>query len=154
MDLRYLRKGKFSAETVSESFSSVVSFLESVYYSIAENLPDVRDGTLDDEECDAYAELATSEEGIRLSETAVPSKVSASQPNAKSSRLARHRRGVDVNPLRTAQGCEVRWLPPGAMKDYWIQYRSQLSDGVPVASFVTFWRVTWLLVAVKISRGR
>ena len=48
MDLRYLKRAEFGANSTQECVSEVVSFLETVYSSIAENLPDVRDDTWDE----------------------------------------------------------------------------------------------------------
>ncbi|CAK9008254.1 FO synthase subunit 1 [Durusdinium trenchii] len=117
VDLRYLAKAKHHADKTSELFSGVFSFLEQIYNSIAESLPDVRDCTYDSP-LDPYAIMVDTESSQRD-----PSQQSTQEPKSTSKR---HRRGVAVDPLRTVQaGCEVRWLPPGAIKDYWVQYKQQ-----------------------------
>lgn len=131
VDLRYLAKAKHHADKTSELFSGVFSFLEQIYNSIAESLPDVRDCTYDSP-LDPYAIMVDTESSQRD-----PSQQSTQEPKSTSKR---HRRGVAVDPLRTVQaGCEVRWLPPGAIKDYWVQYKQQAPG--QAASFPTFWRV-------------
>ena len=45
-DLRFLKR---ALAVTSESTSEVVSFLEQLYNSVAETMPDVRDDTADDE---------------------------------------------------------------------------------------------------------
>lgn len=49
-DLRYLRKSRLGRSRDVELLADVTGFLHRVYGSIAETLPDVRDGTLEDSE--------------------------------------------------------------------------------------------------------
>ena len=49
VDLRYLRKAKFGSNQQCPILAGVVSFLEGVYNSVAETLPDVRDGPCDED---------------------------------------------------------------------------------------------------------
>ncbi len=129
VDRRYLERGRFSGKC-SGALPGLISFLEQIYGSVAENLPDVRDGTYDDV-LDPYAEAAESS-GLRPDE---PAKGKPCKTHTK-----KHRRQVPVCEMRTVQaGCETRWLPPGTMKDYWVQYKQQVQG--PVASFPSFWRV-------------
>ena len=119
VDLRYLKKEQGHAVEVVH-LPGVLSFLESVYTSIAETLPDVRDvlsGAKPDED-DPYCQAFDDQ-------SSVPKK--------------RMRRGVMIAEGRTVQdGCQEKWLPCGTMKEYWVQYKQQSSDNA--ASFPTFWR--------------
>lgn len=129
MDLRYLAKAKFGADRTDSCIPGVLSFLEMIYSSVAENLPDVRDSSYDvehDPYCD-FSDLAVVPDDARKN----------SGPKSKAKR---QNRAVPVAPDRTIQsGCEPRWLPPGSMKDYWVQYKQETAK--PWASFPTFWRV-------------
>lgn len=137
VDIRYLARAKHGP-TTSNFFPGIFSFLEQIYDSVAESLPDVRDCTYD---CalDPYAAMAETE---ALNLDCYGDQAAPEPPKTKAKK---HRRGVVVDPSRTVQaGCEVRWLPPGAIKDYWVQYKQQV-DGL-AASFPTFWRETRLNV--------
>ena len=147
VDLRYLKKAKFAGEGQCSSVPGVISFLESVYNSIAENLPDVRDGPCDldaDGGLDPYA----ADDVFKLAMTL--------EPADEKVKVKKHKRGVQVHPDRTvAAGCEIRWLPPGCVKDYWVQYKQTAGDSA--ASFPTFWRDTQLRSAARFFsclRGR
>ena len=48
VDLRYLKRAESGADHTRECVSKVISFLETIYSSVAENLPDVRDDTWDE----------------------------------------------------------------------------------------------------------
>lgn len=137
IDLRYLKRGKLAGEN-SQKVTDVVSFLQSVYDSIAETLPDVRDATLDDDDTspsvpselkdgDPYL-LAMSSQTI--------------EPEDKSKRKKRNHRGVQINPARTSADFEDRYLPPGTMKEYWVQYCQRMT-GCEKVAFPTFWRAPW-----------
>lgn len=133
MDRRYLCKGKFTTDKNGELISGILSFLEKVYSSVAESLPDVRDATfeLPDSETPNSDEVDPYSKVFDL----------AMQPDEKISKTKKHKRGVEVCPFKTvAAGCEIRWLPPGTMKEYWVQYK-QSAGSDRVASFPTFWRV-------------
>lgn len=100
-----------------QNLADVTGFLHRVYGSIAETLPDVRDGALEESE---IQELTT-------------------DPYIK----ARPRKFFRSVPLRE-HNLEPRYLPPGTMKEYWVQYVQQSQLAKP-ASFPCFWRVTWPL---------
>ena len=135
VDLRYLKKAKFSSDQSDSTSAGVLSFLESIYTSIAENLPDVRDETWD---ADA--------EGVMDPYAGDGAFDIAMAPEQKKNNVKKHRRGVEVCPYRTAAaGCEPRWLPPGSMKDYWVQYKHGVTGRA--ASFATFWRDSSLLLS-------
>lgn len=131
VDQRYLERGRFCQDKNPEKISEVLSFLERIYTSVAENLPDVRDDTADTEDPnDPY--------GLQLGVHAH----TAEDPPEKHTKNKKHRRGVPICPGRTvADGCEERWLPNGTMKEYWTQYCHQSGETAKV-SFPTFWRVT------------
>lgn len=125
MDLRYLKRASFGSDSVSDCVSEVVSCLESIYSSVAENIPDVRDDFLEDD-CDPYA--------LNLN-------IHSEASDQKQLRAKQHQRGVKIAVGRSvADGMEERFLPPGTMKEYWIQYKRQ-SQAEHKASFPTFWRV-------------
>ena len=127
VDLRYLRKG-FSKQRTSSA--SVASFLEGIYQSVAETLPELA-------QQDVESTLAeTAEEDRVLSGSAFQARLD----NASSPRLKKgwgHKRAMKIQ----RKDLPVRHLPPGTMKEYWEQYRS--IHGPDSSSFPTFWRV-WL----------
>ena len=95
-----------------------------MYSSIAETLPDVRDETLGDDEIPA--------EGGIIELKSDPYQAAASG-HAKPRKMHRSVAIPDAN-------LEVRYLPPGTMKEYWVQYCRQSKMTAP-ASFPAFWRV-------------
>ena len=104
--------------------ADVTNFLHRVYSSIAETLPDVRDETLGDDEIAADSgiiELKSDPYHIAAKGHAKPRKM--------------HRSVV----IRDT-ALEIRYLPPGTMKEYWVQYCRQSNLTAP-ASFPSFWRV-------------
>ena len=116
-DLRFLRRGGLH---IRERTTEVLSFLENVYSSIAETLPDVRDSVREDsaEATDPYC-LALSADIGDNTETA-----------------KRNRKYVSVTSSAESSQREVRYLPPGTMREYYEQY---LRQGNPAGSFKTFW---------------
>ena len=129
VDLRYLKRAEFGAINTDECVSEVITFLENVYSSVAENLPDVRDDTWDE---------GSPEDPHGMSIGSEPAKVPIGEKQAK---VKKHQRGVKVCPGRSvADGMEERYLPAGTMKEYWIQYKHQ-TQPERQASFPTFWRV-------------
>lgn len=115
-----------------------MTFLETIYNSVAETLPDIKDDGLElnvhtsSEQVDPYAPVA------------VPTADGESepvQPVLKSQKVRKHKRGLTLNLERTAdKGYEIRHLPPGCMKDYFEQFR--LQDPTANIAFSTFWK-TW-----------
>lgn len=133
-DLRYLK------QTMS-------GFLHQIYTSIAETLPHVRDGALEEEEvetgcsiqlihADPYAAAVSDQKRQVLSE------VDKTKDSAKGKAKPRKmQRSIPIRPERTVHhGLEERYLPPGTMKGYWIQYTRHIKAPKP-ASFPIFWRV-------------
>ena len=112
-----------------------MSFLETIYTSVAETLPDVRDETYDGETDHETSVDDPYSLHIGLYQDEAQKVAKEKVPKAK-----KHHRGVQVCPGRTvAEGCEERWLPNGTMKEYWVQFCTQNPSAK--VSFPTFWRV-------------
>lgn len=104
----------------------MVSYLTSLYHSVAETLPDVRDSTDADEDVTAQG-LLVDPYAIELGKRADAESVkdhSGSRPvqaKVKQAKPRKMKRGVLLNQDRVASdaadGKEVRYLPPGMMKD-------------------------------------
>lgn len=140
VDLRYLRKPHNDTQNQSQR-SSVISFLASVYESVAETLPDFRDEVDSGIEIEGFDEGGLDPYATLLGEGHVDSS-SSSKPQDKS-KVRRMSKSVKVNLERKPSqgGPEVRFLPPGQMKDMWEQYRQTVrSSCCKPASFATFWR--------------
>lgn len=123
MDLRFVTapKSKVAGESPS---ATVMSFLHSLYESCAGTLPDVRDdpsmqksGFNTWEEEDAYAQVLSQD---------------------ISSGVRKRKKSLNVNTDRLKQ-FEVRFLPPGAMKDHYEALKA-VTD-LETVSFKTFWTV-------------
>lgn len=136
IDLRYLKRGQLAGEN-SEKLTDVLSFLQSVYDSIAETLPDVRDATLDDDITSPSLPSEVDGDPYVLAMTS-----QTKEPEDKSKRKKRARRGVQINPERSSSDFEERYLPPGTMKEYFIQYCQRMT-GCQKVTFPTFWRAPW-----------
>ena len=115
-----------------------MSFLESIYSSVAETLPDHRDDPAD--ECTMYtlnmpvsdqfsAQLDSQEQ---LGEGHTEMTKAAPLPRIK-------KKSITVNPARV--GLEVRFLPPGKMVDYFEQYKAVTQDSSEQVAFSSFWRI-------------
>ena len=143
LDLRYLTRQSGHVAQKDETRADVASFLHQLYHSCAETLPDVRDDPLSpQEEIDLAESDAKHDEpdldpyAQKLAAVASGAEVLPAKDSGKKRRKLR--KGVRVNPLRSDE--EVRYLPPGCMKDHWDQYRLVSVLEKP-ASFPTFWRV-------------
>lgn len=140
VDLRYLSRPKESVKD-DEVRADVASFLEQLYTSCAETLPDVRDDplTLDEQrELEAAPSKAELVDPYAEKLDDVRAGKAIMLPSKESSSKRKIRKGVKINAARMNE--EVRYLPPGTMKDHWEQYRL-VSRCNSKASFVTFWRV-------------
>ena len=115
-DLRFLKR---ALAVTSESTSEVVSFLEQLYNSVAETMPDVRDDTADDER-DPYC--------AALKRTDL-------KPEAPVRKKQKYR--TVERDLERAVQREERLLPPGNMKECYEQFLLQTDVKV---SFKTFWK--------------
>ena len=137
-DLRYLRRphGRVGVDAGASARSDIITFLNEIYNSVAETLPDFRDelgatgGTVKINVEDPYSKALHDES---VDPDLLP------KPKTK----PRKKKGqVQINLERTSKTMEERWLPPGSMKEYFEQYRLQSGLEKP-GSFVTFWRVPW-----------
>lgn len=134
-DQRYVQGPKSRVKGASSS-AEVVSFLLTLYESVAETLPDVKDvdGVVQlaheqSAEVDPYASsIMEGHQNQRL-----PSTI---KPKAKT---RKRKFGMEVR----AEDCksEVRFLPPGTMKEHYEVMISQ--DGFRKISFKCFWQ-TWV----------
>lgn len=120
----------------------VVSYLQSLYESIAETLPDIRDDGVTAElvqhassQADGYAEKLTAE-GVSIE----PIHLATTESVRK--RPRKRKFNLDVHQERHPEVAkfEVRWLPPSTMKEHWETMQSL--DGREKVSFSCFWR-TW-----------
>ena len=142
VDLRFIAKPLSRVGADSNSVrSDVVSYLNMVYESVAETIPDVRDSafdaidgsdlpSLDSKPLDVYS--------IELKrQVDEANKPLCSKPRKK-------RKAVEMNPERAHgdSAPEVKYLAPGFMKEYWVQYKAASALEQP-ASFPTFWREAW-----------
>ena len=134
-DLRYLKSGRKDLPGDSVR-GRVVTFLEQVYTSQAETLPDFRDSLGDDlVESQGYEVPLTIQHHFQ---DPYAEEINEPAPDSKQKKFRQRFRTVKVNE-HALQTQEVRHLPPGSMKDIWEQFR--LSGGHDV-SFTSFWR-TW-----------
>ena len=154
VDLRFLKKPR--VHTVLD-FQSVradcISYLSSIYESVAEVIPDVRDdqplGVGPGEGVQTgQAILDAYEIELHKNMDAGPADLPAkANPPPKKKKVHTKRRGVEMNPdrLSSLEECkshEVRFLPPSSMKQFWEQYKL-VSNLERPASFPTFWKVIW-----------
>ncbi|CAE7253175.1 cofG [Symbiodinium sp. CCMP2592] len=151
VDKRYISKPFSLKNETREIRADVTSFLQKLYESVAETMPDVRDSTQDEDDLPLLLrghteyDLAEDPYTTELNRQTQPqlSAAGAGLEKAGNKRFGQGKVKKTVTALaeRSAEG-EERFLPPGKMIHYWGQYK--LQAGVqPPASFVTFWRV-WL----------
>ena len=133
--MRYLRAPK--ADMTGESSKGrVVTFLEQIYTSQAETLPDFRD-TLGDSDLSHGYELDVTVK--HQFHDAYGENVGKSGENKKT-KCRQTFRSIRINPEKL-KNQEVRHLPPGSMKDIYEQFCISEPEGAKVG-FATFWR-TW-----------
>ena len=126
-----MKKAKVGTTSSSELRADVTGFLHHIYASIAENLPDVRDGTIDDDDDEDLGKAV-----VELKSDPYHSEVSKGK-------VVKPRKFFRSVPIRDGS-LEPRYLPPGTMKDYWTQYVRQSTLSAP-ASFPVFWRVSLMM---------
>lgn len=136
MDMRYVSQPR--SKVAGESATGrVVSYLQSIYDSTAETLPDIRDdgvitqlhdGPMPVE--DTYGESLS--EGLPTGKFQMIGKQKRTRKFKMSLKLHRERH-PDVS------GKEIRYLPPGVMRDYWESMAA--FDNLGAVSFKTFWTV-------------
>lgn len=146
IDMRYITKPLSQQPT--EARSEIHSYLQQLYDSVAETLPDCED-QLGKQDVRVNFKTDPSQRGIDPYAAAVDdegccfgSLFEASQGDADGNPTKR--RKVTHHVLRQPHAtCPVegdqRWLPPGSMEDHWRVFNA--TSGIDV-SFATFWR-TW-----------
>lgn len=156
LDLRYIKRPQDkSCSEPSQARADILSFLNTLYESLAETLPDSKDETFDDIDAtqmsqqaltDSYAILLNRTAGKSSEAPEIPDPVGVKPPKTKKVRTVT--KGVKLNLDRVGGEDsgqeEIRWLPPGSIKDTWEQYRQTSALDRP-AAFPTFWRVSWFL---------
>ena len=121
----------------------MTSFLQKLFASVAETLPDVKDDcTLDDGgENEILVQDVSAEpySDFKVAQAVKGDLVDAN--NAKKLKPRKMRKSIKIQPGRSvAEGNEERFLPPGSMREHYVQYKAQSGLEQP-ASFPAFWRV-------------
>ena len=147
VDMRYISRPRESVGSTHEATrSDVVSFLASLYESVAECLPDVRDSAFDDISPDEIpCSGLVDSYSLELNRQTEPETIST-EKKTQQEKPRKMRKSVPLNLDRGAEGLlyrEDKWLPPGCMKEYFMQYQLQSQLEKP-AVFSTFWRVSQL----------
>lgn len=143
VDLRYLRRplARLDAESCR---ARITSFLEEIYQSVAENLPDVKDSTADDVELTLHTADGIEEDQytVALSEDALVSV--PAPPGSGKKRIRTSIKSVKISDDRhpSKPMLEIRWLPPGRIIDYWNQLRA--AHPSEKVAFSYFWKVPCL----------
>ena len=141
IDLRFLQKGMEKNDMPSLSKSAIISFLQGIFDSVAETLPDWRDDmepgdlaviAVDGDVEDPYSKFDTIKKELERSSEHLGR---LSRPVAKP---RAHKKSVKLDADRV--GMEERFLPPGTMTEYFDQFK--LACPEHKISFSTFWR-TW-----------
>ena len=145
VDMRFITKPLSRVGAVADSVrADVVSYLYQIYESVAETLPDMRDSAFDDIDPASIPSIKPGPVDVYSIELKRQSEQNSIASGLKASKPRKKRKAVELNLERT-QGetaKEVKFLPPGFMKEYWVQY-CEVSDLQTPASFPTFWRDTW-----------
>ena len=137
MELRYLKQGR--AKVAGDSARArVTSFLEGLYTSVAETLPDIKDEGVLTQLHDAPDVLQDSyADSLSGLQPDAPAQTGLKRRNSRKRKMS-----LEVHKDRhpSTSGLEVRFLPPGTMKDHWETMRAH--DAGEQVSFKTFWK-TW-----------
>ncbi|CAE7708093.1 cofG [Symbiodinium sp. CCMP2592] len=132
-DLRFLCR-PFREKDDRGVRSEIVSFLESMYQSVAETLPDVRDDPM--EECDDQVKVMVS--ANNETEDNYAAALNDVKPfKARTTKPRKFKNSIQIVRAET----DIRYLPPGNMKDYWLQLNASRADTAKPISFAQFWRV-------------
>ena len=138
-DMRFLLRGvpTRGSKQYGNSRARVVTFLRGVYESIAETLPDVRDDPRDDSNVEFGAIRLDVAEEDPYSEAAALQAVPAA-PRARKTKSS--------CVMNQDHKDEERFLPPGHMRDYWLQLvaaesSSERAESLPAVPFGTFWKI-------------
>ncbi|CAK9111173.1 FO synthase subunit 1, partial [Durusdinium trenchii] len=126
-DLRFLKRPK---EKVSGDMPTgkVTSYLETLYQSVAETLPDVKD---DGVECTFYEDAS----GDPVDNYVVAMDTTAKRGKRKT------QKGLEIHSERAE--LETRFLPPGCMKDYFEQFLASEAVNISFTTFWTVWKVEY-----------
>ena len=141
-DLRFMRKEKSLLKGESAT-SKVTSYLETLYMSVAETLPDIKDDGIETvltpdvakEPPDAYVEALTAAGSSQIPASACTS----SKPSNQKQRKRKFGLDLHVERQPANSGQPVKHLPPGCMRDYFDQFRA-LDEVDNCISFKTFWK--------------
>ena len=146
VDMRYLQKDQKRLDAHGDNARArIFTFLEGVYHSQAETLPDVRDDPAD-EMTHVIAKVSFEDDYAAALESNVMPKVTLQDDNAimnaavppKEKKTRKHCRSIEINPDRLH--LEERFLPPGTFRELYDQMCSA-DGGSNKVSFVQFWRV-------------
>ena len=128
----------------STATSACVSFLEGIYQSTAETLPDIKDQSIITSLVDS-TELLETDDAYRASLTLkdgppnITTKQVINTKFVKKKGPRKYKSGLFVRRDR-AEHQEIRYLPPGRMKDYYDMMLAGYPEGEKPASFATFYR--------------
>lgn len=141
VDLRYLKLRRYDNTRSQDILQDVTSFLQKLYASVAETLPDVKDDcTLDD---GVENEILGQDVSVEPYSDFKLVKAVKDDSGEKKSKPRKMRKSIKIQPGRSvADGNEERFLPPGSMREHYVQYKAQSGLEQP-ASFPAFWRVAW-----------
>lgn len=134
-DMRFVKGVPKNASSPAKS--AVIAFLESIYSSVAETLPDHRDDPAD--ECTLYSLPMPDVDPLTAAHDAVGQHHVEMTKEAPLPRVKK--KSITVNPARAH--LEVRFLPPGKMVDYYEQFKAIAKDSSELCTFTSFWRI-WL----------
>lgn len=143
MDMRYLKR---TINKEPQATSERVSFLEGIYESVAETLPDVIDASMvttleETPEAVSIGDSYSTSVGLDSADS-VHSDVEGTRKGPRAMR-----KGLRVFRDRSK---ETRFLPPGRMKDFYEQLCSSFAGGVKKPpSFATFYRVALKSISVS-----
>lgn len=147
VDLRYVKRPLATVHGDS-SRARIISYLESIYQSVAENLPDVKelqDASVDGVELALHTPEAVFEDKYTdaINERDLVSVTAP--PKSKKDRIRCQIKSVKISEDRrpSQSGLEIRHLPPGHILDYWQQFRTTDPEGGVAFSY--FWRELWLV---------
>ena len=131
--MRYIKRAFNNDSTTATS--ECISFLEGIYQSVAETLPDINDHSIS-------TTLVDSSELLQLDDAytkPVTLKKVIQTKFVKRKGPRKFKSGLEVKRDR-AETRELRYLPPGRMKDYYNMMVAQHPVGKAPASFASFYR--------------
>ena len=137
VDLRYLQgpQSRVGNDRNAQVRGDIYTFLQSIYDSVAETLPDFKDELGSSETVRVCLGDPCAEQMRKCCEKDVEDPVDADLHPRKKPRKNKHQ--VAINQARTVATMEERWLPPGSMKEYFDQYLLQSGLEKP-GSFASF----------------